>query len=351
MTEPTEMELVVEAGGDVRCIDAESLDLQALGKLQITRATHVEPDLDGNWFADMGPVEGPVLGPFGTRGEALLAERGRLLGQAHDARLDSFSDERHEVVHGSGIHSVRYDLNGDGSDFPADVVCYFASTLPNEGQAHAGISSESLPPPGVEFAESRSFPNLHRESRRELRVERGAKEVVERREPGATNLVEDREVFSMRVGVADECVEECGVKQREHVERGHAGLFTHELETVGEGGAALFGVLVLRQNPKCLAEILLMDPTDTTLWIADAIVTLDQEKRPATDDARLNGGNLEPDRFGKPHHECLVLGRTFEPFDRRLEDVRGRLSWCWQRNRVVHEDNWHLRLRSGQREP
>ena len=43
--------------------------LLGLGKLQITRASHVEPDLDGNWWADMGPVGGPVLGPFGTRGE------------------------------------------------------------------------------------------------------------------------------------------------------------------------------------------------------------------------------------------------------------------------------------------
>ena len=42
----------------------------------------MEPDLDGNWWADMGPVGGPVLGPFGTRGEALQAERGWLVGRA-----------------------------------------------------------------------------------------------------------------------------------------------------------------------------------------------------------------------------------------------------------------------------
>jgi hypothetical protein len=79
MSEPTEMELVVNADGCVKCIYDEALDLRALGKLQITRASHVEPDSDGNWFADMGPSGGPVLGPFGTRGEALAAERGWLL--------------------------------------------------------------------------------------------------------------------------------------------------------------------------------------------------------------------------------------------------------------------------------
>ena len=74
----TEMELVVDAGGDVRCIYGEELDLREIGKLQITRASHVEPDRDGFWWADMGPVDGPVLGPFRSRTEALQAERGWL---------------------------------------------------------------------------------------------------------------------------------------------------------------------------------------------------------------------------------------------------------------------------------
>ena len=74
----SEMELVVDAGGDVRCIYDEALDLRELGKLQITRASHVEPDRDGFWWADMGPVDGPVLGRFSNRAEALQAERGWL---------------------------------------------------------------------------------------------------------------------------------------------------------------------------------------------------------------------------------------------------------------------------------
>jgi hypothetical protein len=73
-----EMDLVVGADGSVKCIYDEALDLRALGKLQITRASHVEPDAEGCWFADMGPSGGPVLGPFGNRSEALAAERGWL---------------------------------------------------------------------------------------------------------------------------------------------------------------------------------------------------------------------------------------------------------------------------------
>ena len=71
----SEMELVVDAGGDVRCIYDEALDLRELGQLQITRASHVEPDAEGLWWADMGPSAGPVLGPFRSRSKALATER------------------------------------------------------------------------------------------------------------------------------------------------------------------------------------------------------------------------------------------------------------------------------------
>ncbi len=81
MTGDTEMELVVGCDGVARCIYGEELDLREIGRLSITRASHVEPDRDGYWWADMGPVDGPVLGPFRSRTEALGAEREWLLGQ------------------------------------------------------------------------------------------------------------------------------------------------------------------------------------------------------------------------------------------------------------------------------
>ena len=74
----SEIELVVGCDGGVRCIYDEALDLREIGKLQITRASHVEPDAEGYWWADLGPSGGPVLGPFKSRAEALEAERGWL---------------------------------------------------------------------------------------------------------------------------------------------------------------------------------------------------------------------------------------------------------------------------------
>ena len=74
-----EMELVVGVDGMARCIYDEAVELREIGKLQITRASHVEPDAEGFWWADMGPVDGPVLGPYGSRSEALGAVREWLL--------------------------------------------------------------------------------------------------------------------------------------------------------------------------------------------------------------------------------------------------------------------------------
>ena len=69
------MKLLVRPDGMVRAIYQEEIDLGVLGRPTITRASHVEPDRDGRWRADLTPVGGPVLGPFDRRSEALEAER------------------------------------------------------------------------------------------------------------------------------------------------------------------------------------------------------------------------------------------------------------------------------------
>jgi hypothetical protein len=68
------MQLVVGPTGRVRAIYSELIDLDTLGCPAITRASHVEPDGAGRWYADLGPVAGPVLGPYPPRSQALEAE-------------------------------------------------------------------------------------------------------------------------------------------------------------------------------------------------------------------------------------------------------------------------------------
>ena len=68
------MQLLVTPGGAVRCIYGEQIDLAQLGRPAIARASHVEPDAEGRWFADLSPVDGPRLGPFTHRSDALAQE-------------------------------------------------------------------------------------------------------------------------------------------------------------------------------------------------------------------------------------------------------------------------------------
>jgi hypothetical protein len=69
------MELLIRPGGEVRCVYGEAIDLHALGRPHITRASYVEPDEQGRWWADLSPVNGPRLGPFRQRTQALEAEQ------------------------------------------------------------------------------------------------------------------------------------------------------------------------------------------------------------------------------------------------------------------------------------
>ena len=72
------MELVITRTGEIRCIYGEAIALSELGPLRISRASHVEPDSAGNWWADLRPVGGPLLGPHPCRSLALVAELGWL---------------------------------------------------------------------------------------------------------------------------------------------------------------------------------------------------------------------------------------------------------------------------------
>ena len=68
------MELVIRPGGTTHCIYTDVIALSQLGKISITRASHVEANSAGNWIADLSPVGGPKLGPFERRTDALATE-------------------------------------------------------------------------------------------------------------------------------------------------------------------------------------------------------------------------------------------------------------------------------------
>ncbi|TWU37939.1 hypothetical protein Q31b_47280 [Novipirellula aureliae] len=68
------MEIIILPSGEGRCVYSEAIDLNQLGSLSIRRGSHVEPNDQGQWMADLSPVDGPRLGPFDNRSKALAAE-------------------------------------------------------------------------------------------------------------------------------------------------------------------------------------------------------------------------------------------------------------------------------------
>ena len=68
------MEIVIKPSGLFIGIYSDSFDYGSFGRPQIRRASHVEPTDDGRWTADLSPVDGPKLGPFDKRSEAIDAE-------------------------------------------------------------------------------------------------------------------------------------------------------------------------------------------------------------------------------------------------------------------------------------
>jgi hypothetical protein len=69
------MHLIVSTAGKLLGLYDEPFDWAALGPVNLRRASHVEPDGAGKWWADLAPVHGPRLGPFRLRSRALEAER------------------------------------------------------------------------------------------------------------------------------------------------------------------------------------------------------------------------------------------------------------------------------------
>ena len=69
------MELYISTQGLIRLIYGETIPIRSLGAVQIQRASHVEPDETGNWWADLELSGGPILGPFPGRSAALDAEQ------------------------------------------------------------------------------------------------------------------------------------------------------------------------------------------------------------------------------------------------------------------------------------
>lgn len=74
------MQLIVTSFATLHCLYSEVIDLPAMGAMHIRRGSYLDADDQGQWWADLSPVNGPRLGPFKERSSGLSAEQEWLEG-------------------------------------------------------------------------------------------------------------------------------------------------------------------------------------------------------------------------------------------------------------------------------
>lgn len=72
------LDVFISPDGTIQFVHDDALHAAIVGdnttEATTRRASHVEPDGNGLWCADLSPVAGPLIGPFKTRSEALEVE-------------------------------------------------------------------------------------------------------------------------------------------------------------------------------------------------------------------------------------------------------------------------------------
>ena len=68
------MQIIVKPTGVFISVYDDAFDYGDFCKPQIRRVSQIEPDDSGGWIADLSPINGPKLGSFDKRNEAIEAE-------------------------------------------------------------------------------------------------------------------------------------------------------------------------------------------------------------------------------------------------------------------------------------
>ena len=89
------IKVLIDSQGRIKYLHSDEMNSlrERLGSFTIRRASNVDPDEAGNWYADLAPVEGPHLGSFDTRAEALGAEAEWLLDKGYPVPGEARNDQ------------------------------------------------------------------------------------------------------------------------------------------------------------------------------------------------------------------------------------------------------------------
>lgn len=69
------MDIFIKPDGAVQALYTDDFDFETLGKREISKASYIEVDEQSQFWSDLSPVDGPRLGPFYKRSQAIKAEQ------------------------------------------------------------------------------------------------------------------------------------------------------------------------------------------------------------------------------------------------------------------------------------
>jgi len=150
----------------------------------------------------------------------------------------------------------------------------------------------------------------------------GRQEVVERRELRGTDpLEQERIVLRVRVGVADQKIEEEGIEKPQDDGPGRRSVFPDQSRALGDARSSFRLVLHLRRPSARLAEVLLVNAVDGRAR-RDAVEALDQEGLEMI--GPFGHSRRHPQaRLSRQRHAVGLVGdEAIELRRRDLDDVR-----------------------------
>ena len=267
-------------------------------------------------------------------------------GEAAQEALGLLLDGAGDEFGGGGVVGGALDLVG--LELFEQSCAELADAFAQHGPTEAVFPGQSLPMSGCDLFDGVALPDFHGGNFGEFAPGKGADEIIERREASAAPVIEQGIVFAVRVGIANEHVEDEAIEKVAEIERGERGPIAEEPDAVAYQRSAFLLVFPFGGHAQRLAEIFLMEARDGAIGGAGAIIALNKQtgRRAHAPGVDLRDGQAQG--FGEGHAKGLGGDESGEAIGLRFDDMRAGGVAQRQRDDFAAQHDRQLGLRAGQ---